>query len=114
MSNFNLSEIVQHPEGKSYQVLTTHHKRGIIVLAEYAKNPKLYFEVMQERDKSFIMDNVTTLEIKAMEFSFDAKYLAVVSGLPDNKIVFINCEKRKLLEGERANIKLTKPGFKKI
>lgn len=61
--NFETSqtEIELNPRGRSYQALTANHKKGIIVLADYGRNPCLYFHSQHEEDGSFELNNICEL-----------------------------------------------------
>ena len=49
-----------------------------------------------------------------MELSLDGKYLAVACGIPENKIIIIDVEKKKIEEGKENCILLGDRKVKKI
>lgn len=44
------SEITLNRRGRSYQVFTVNHKRGLAVLADYGKNPIIDFEFLHRKE----------------------------------------------------------------
>jgi hypothetical protein len=38
-----------NPKGRSYQALTSNYKKGLIVLADYGKNPTLTFDFLHKK-----------------------------------------------------------------
>ena len=44
------------------------------------------------------------LEIQTMELSLDGKYLAIACGIPENKIIIVDVEKRRVEEGKNSCI----------
>ena len=47
------TEIQLNPHGRSYQALTSNYKHGLIVLADYGKNPNISFDYLHHKDHSF-------------------------------------------------------------
>jgi hypothetical protein len=68
------------------------------VLVDYGKNPTFYFE-FHDKAKSFEVRNICPLEVLRIEMSLNAKYLAIVCGVPHPRIIFYDIENRRVLGG---------------
>lgn len=55
------TEIQHNPRGRSYQAITSSHKRGLVVLADYGKNPVFNFDYIHQKEKSFEMKDICQL-----------------------------------------------------
>lgn len=84
------------------------------MLADYGKNPNISFEYMHQKEQSFTMNNICMLEIDSIELSLDGKFLAVVCGIPEKKIIFVDVEKRQVLKGMKNYLPLGKEKVRKI
>ena len=104
--NFETSqtEIELNPRGRSYQAFTSNYKKGVIVLADYGRNPCLYFHLQHVHDGSFEMSDFCQLEIRSIALSLDCKYLLVCCGLPENEILVIDVEGKRVLQGEKSRV----------
>ena len=74
------------------------------MLADYGKNPNLSFSFLHNKEKSFELRDICTLEIDKLALSLDCKYLLISCGLPEQKIIIVDVENKKLLKGSHSFI----------
>jgi len=52
------------------------------------------------------MNNICSLQVLKVEVSLDGKYLAVLCGIPTPRIIIVDIEERKILNGSQSFIDL--------
>lgn len=105
----------------------THPKKGIIIIAEYSLNPKVFIysypskkllKTLESKDSFYytiilflsclclcsVQIDVSELQINQMDLSFDAKKLLVVTGVPKYEIQVYDLESGSKLEGYTSTI----------
>jgi hypothetical protein len=63
--------------------MTTNHKRGLIVLVDYGRNPCFTFTFIHKKDQNFDLKGICALEVNKIVLSLDTKYLLIHCGIPE-------------------------------
>ena len=100
------TEIQHNPHGRSYQAFTASHKRGLIALADYGKNPTISFEYQHTKEKSFVAKDICMLQINMMALSLDIHYLLICCGIPEKSLIIYDMQRKRVLHGENSAVKI--------
>ncbi|EAR97028.3 hypothetical protein TTHERM_00196190 (macronuclear) [Tetrahymena thermophila SB210] len=95
-----------HSQKNGFQSFVAHPKKGIIVVAEYSLNPKVFIYSYPQKKLLRTLENVSELEIIQMDISFDGKKLLVVNGVPKFEIQVYDLETGQRLSGTNSSIPL--------